>query len=329
MYPFRFRPLFQRYLWGGTRLGSALGKPIGEQTAAESWEVVDHRDGQSVVAFGPLAGKTLHDLVVEYDTDLLGEKAWARVNDESLPANLKLRFPLLFKFLDAADHLSVQVHPDDLLAKQINPPDLGKTEAWYVVDAIPGSKIYAGLQQGVSKEQFANSIREGDVQQHLYSFEAQAGDCVFIPAGTIHAIGKGLLIAEIQQASNTTYRVFDWNRTDDQGNSRPLHIEKALEATHFDRGPITPITDKPNVEQQRLVNCSHFQLDRYRLTATRNLATDGGFVIVVCVQGAVQISGEPSQRPLRTGETALVPACQEEVEVTPIDGDAILLKISP
>lgn len=329
MYPLRFRPLFQRYIWGGNRLATSLGKSIGDETAAESWEIVDHRDGQSRVAYGPLADKSLHELVVEYDSDLLGEQAWQRVNDVSLPDNLKLRFPLLFKFLDAADHLSVQVHPDDALGKLIDPPDLGKTEAWYVLDAEPGAKIYAGLQQDVTRAQFHQAVETANVEPLLYSFEAQAGDCVFIPAGTMHAIGKGLLIAEIQQASNTTYRVFDWNRTDDQGKGRPLHIAEALEATHFDRGPVTPVVADLNTPIQSLVRCQHFKMDRMKVDAPMSMATEGGFVMIACIEGAVSLKGDPADSPLQKGQTALIPACMDGLELSPENGSATLLKITP
>ncbi|MEL7499316.1 MAG: type I phosphomannose isomerase catalytic subunit [Planctomycetota bacterium] len=331
MYPLRFRPIFRRYLWGGRRLATTLQKPIGEHPAAESWEIVDHRDGQSVVAFGELDGRSLHDLVVEFDIDLVGRQTWQRINDESLPPNLRFRFPLLLKFLDASKNLSVQVHPDDELAATIDPPDLGKTEAWLVLAAEPDAKIFAGLKEGVTKEAFANAIQTGDVEPLLHSFHAERGDCVFIPAGTMHAIGAGLLIAEIQQASNTTYRVFDWNRVDADGNARALHIEQALSATHFDQGPVQPIKSDSTRDSQMLVQCNHFNMKRQRLTNGDSLEIEtlGEFVIVANISGSVMISNDPSGLPLELGQTALIPACLERVTLTPDDDEVELLLITP
>ena len=216
MYPLRFQPAFRRYIWGGRRLADVLSKLIGDQKAAESWEVVDHGDDQSVVQFGSFSGSSLHELVLAHGADLVGEKVWQQINSDQLPAALRQRFPLLLKFLDANRDLSVQVHPDDQMGATLSPPDLGKTEAWYVLHADPGAKVYAGLKQGVTKEQFAAAIQAGDTESLLHAFEAKAGDCIFVEAGTMHAIGAGLLVAEIQQASNTTFRVFDWNRVDDR-----------------------------------------------------------------------------------------------------------------
>lgn len=319
MYPLRFEPFFQRYIWGGRGLASTLNKPIGDQTAAESWEIVDHRDGQSVVANGPLAGKTLHELVVEYDDELVGPRVWSLISDTSLPPNLRLRFPLLMKFLDAQRSLSVQVHPDDALGAKLDPPDLGKTEAWYVLDVQPGAKIFAGLKSGVTRDQFAAAIEKGEVEPLLHSFEPQRGDCVFIEAGTMHAIGAGLLIAEIQQASNTTYRVFDWNRVDAEGNSRPLHVDLALAATHFDRGPVSPTI--PSVDSsghQTLVDCDQFVMQRWELSGETAVDCDGEFKIVVCTRGAVEIVDNRHPVTLNLGQTVLLPASLGKVCLRPL-----------
>jgi len=228
MYPLRFAPLFRRYIWGGRRLAEVLDKHIGDQSAAESWEIVDHQDDQSIVRFGDLAGKSLRDLIAEHGVDLVGDDLMEKISSHNLPDHLQNRFPLLLKFLDANRNLSVQVHPDDRLGATLSPPDLGKTEAWYVMHADPGSKIYAGLKQDVTAESFRAAIESGQTESTLHSFEPQQGDCVFIQAGTQHAIGAGLLIAEIQQASNATFRVYDWGRVGDDGQPRrPGHLRNS------------------------------------------------------------------------------------------------------
>ena len=173
MYPLRFQPAFRRYIWGGRRLADVLSKLIGDQKAAESWEIVDHGDDQSVVQFGSFSGSSLHELVLAHGADLVGEKVWQQINSDQLPAALRQRFPLLLKFLDANRDLSVQVHPDDQMGATLSPPDLGKTEAWYVLHADPGAKVYAGLKQGVTKEKFAAAIQAGETESLLHAFEAK------------------------------------------------------------------------------------------------------------------------------------------------------------
>jgi mannose-6-phosphate isomerase len=210
----RFQPIFRRYLWGGRRLGTMLGKPIGPgDDYAESWEIVDHGVDQSVVRAGPLAGAALGQLVREQGAALLGRHAPQR------------GFPLLMKLLDCNRTLSVQVHPNDEQGARLTPPDRGKTEAWVVLAADEGSVIYAGLKSGVTRDDLAASLEHGTCAELLHAFAPRVGDCVFIPAGTVHALGAGLVIAEIQQASDTTFRLFDWNRVDAEGKPRPLHIE--------------------------------------------------------------------------------------------------------
>ncbi|MCA9268615.1 MAG: class I mannose-6-phosphate isomerase, partial [Planctomycetales bacterium] len=214
LYPLRMQPLFRRYLWGGRRLQTVLDKPLGSgDDYAESWEIVDHGADQSVVAAGPLAGKPLADIVAQHTRELFGRHAPLA------------QFPLLFKLLDCNRNLSVQVHPNDQQAAALDPPDLGKTEAWVILDAAPGSVIYAGLERDCDAAALEQAISAGRVDACLGRFEPQRGDCVFIPAGTVHALGAGLLVAEIQQASDTTFRLFDWNRVGADGRPRPLHLE--------------------------------------------------------------------------------------------------------
>jgi mannose-6-phosphate isomerase len=308
MYPLRFQPIFRRYLWGGRRLGTVLGKPIGEgDDYAESWEIVDRGNDQSRVIAGPLAGATLSELVRDHHAELFGRLHWLT------------QFPLLFKLLDAQRMLSVQVHPNDQQAAELSPPDLGKTEAWVVLAAEPGSVIYAGLKRGFDRASLAREIARGTCHLCLHSFEPRAGDVVFLPAGTVHALGAGLLIAEIQQSSDTTFRLFDWNRVGPDGKPRPLHVEQALGVIDWDLGPVDPQiptpTDLPGVEQ--LVACDKFILDRHFVESPASIGGDGCFHIVLIVDGEVDVAGDPLGRALRRGETTLLPAALGPVSISP------------
>jgi mannose-6-phosphate isomerase len=308
LYPLRFQPIFRRYLWGGRRLESALAKHIGPGSDwAESWEICDHAQDQSLVQFGPLAGTSLGELVGQCGAELLGRH------------HPQPRFPLLLKFLDAAQMLSVQVHPNDAQAARLAPPDLGKTEAWVVLEAEPGSVMYAGLKANVDRDTLAAAIRQGRCQDCLNMFQPAPGDCVFIPAGTVHALGAGLLIAEIQQSSDVTYRLFDWNRLGPDGKPRPLHVEQGLDAVDFQRGPVGPqrprSTERPEVS--RLVECERFLLDRWEFDASMAAGGDRRCHIIVVIEGALQIEGDPSAAVLARGGTALLPASLGTVRLTP------------
>ena len=230
------------------------------------------------------------------------------------------------KFLDAASALSVQVHPDDARAARLDPPDAGKTEAWVVVEAEPGSMVYAGLKPGVDRAQLTAAIREGRCPDCLHAFQPSPGDCIFVPAGTVHSLGAGLLVAEIQQSSDVTYRLFDWNRVGPDGRPRPLHVEQGLEAVDFHRGPVQPQhpqpTDRPQVS--RLVACDKFVLDRCQFDSPLSIGGDDRFHIMAVLEGAVQIEGDPANAALPRGGTALLPAALEPVRLSSL-GRAVLL----
>lgn len=334
LYPFRFEPIFQTYLWGGRRLGTELHKPIGEgPTFAESWEIVDHGEHQSVVKSGPLAGTSLGQLVKDHGPNLLGAQCHQWINDPGRPSNLIGRFPLLFKFLDANKNLSVQVHPDDAMGATLDPPDLGKTEAWYVMGALPGSKVYAGLKSGVTKQEFQSAIEAQSAESLLHSFEPQPGDCIFIPAGTVHALGEGLLIAEIQQCSNTTFRLYDWGRVDQDGQPRELHVQQGMDATDFTSGPVDPsqpvlIDEQSGSTTESIVDCDKFQLNRIRLSGKRSFSTDGSFKILVVTEGTVSIDNDPVDSPLQRGDTCLIPAEMTSFDLC-VDQASEVLWISP
>ncbi len=302
MHPLIFSPLYRTYLWGGLKFASRLGRSLPEgDTFAESWELVDHGDDQSVVRAGPLAGTSLHTLVREQGPALMGRHSGVEA------------FPLLFKFLDAKRDLSVQVHPDDTRAAKLSPPDRGKTEAWYVVDAEPGSLIYAGLREGVRTDDLRHAITDGTLDRCLHSFAAHPGDCVFIPAGTVHAIGAGLVIAEIQQSSDVTYRLYDWNRVGPDGKPRQLHIDAGLEAvTQF--CPVIP-RHAPEVVPPTgfpLATCDYFGLDLFAAEPTDarvwHLGGDESPHFLAVVRGTLALDAAWGLPPLQAGDCVLIPA---------------------
>lgn len=312
--PLVFSPIYRRYLWGGRRFVTAFGRelPSGDDFA-ESWELVDRGADQSVVASGPLVGQTLGSLVRNHGHALLGARSHHTA------------FPLLFKFLDAHQVLSVQVHPDDGRASRLVPPDRGKTEAWYVIEAEPGSRIYAGLRDGVGPADLAAAIRNGSCEAVLHSFEPRPGDCVFIPAGTVHAIGAGLLVAEIQQSSDVTYRLFDWNRVGQDGRPRPLHIEAGVEAATR-LGPVGPVQRQQTLDATvvRLVECEYFILDEVRPVGQWRLGGDGRLRLLAVVKGRVHLPEDWAFGPVGPGGCVLLPAALSEQDLAVADGTVLL-----
>ena len=259
LYPFRFIPIYKDYLWGGERLRTRFGRPLPKERIAESWDIVDRPGDESVILNGALRGRTLNELVRNRRKDLLGAKAVDSCRYE--------RFPLILKYLDARLPLSVQVHPDDEVATATNLADGGKTEAWLVVDAVPDSKLWVGTNRNYSKKELENAIRIGKLEHCLHSVPAKVGDCFFLPAGTLHALGAGIMVVEVQTNSDITFRLFDWNRVGSDGKPRDLKVPEALCAMVDPCGPIsiqTPFsTEHENCE--RLVIDSRFTLNRWQV----------------------------------------------------------------
>lgn len=310
MQPLVLKPILKRIRWGGRRLGEALGKPIGpEADYAESWEVSDHGADQSVVEQGALSGWTLQRIVTERNAELFGRDAG------------RAQFPLLVKFLDASDRLSVQVHPDDRLAREFDPRENGKTEAWVVLDAAPDSRLYAGLGPEVDEQTLREAVESGTVEHCLHSIPVNAGDCVFVPAGTVHAIGEGILLAEIQQSSNLTFRLYDWGRLGTDGQPRPLHIDEALQCIDFDRGPLDPVSPvrlpESAANSEELVRCDFFVMQRHRPVERFSLPPDDRFHVWMMLAGEARLStGDWSHR-ATLGRTLLLPADRDVVDVEP------------
>ena len=226
LYPLKFKPFFKEKIWGGEKIKKVLHRPVGNMDhCGESWEISAIEGNVSVVANGFFAeDNDLNELIEVYMGDLLGDKVYDQYG---------LGFPLLIKYIDATDDLSVQVHPDDQLAQERYGMN-GKTEMWYVIEADKGAGLYVGFKEGVTRDQYCDAVDAGTVDQLLKFHPVKPGDLFFIPAGTVHAIGRGVLLAEIQQPSDVTYRIFDWNRVDEQGNSRELHVDEAFDAIHFE-----------------------------------------------------------------------------------------------
>jgi mannose-6-phosphate isomerase len=323
LYPLRFKPILRRLIWGGRRLGTVLNKPIGnESDYAESWEVSDYRDQMSLVKNGNLADTTIRDLVQSRANELLGNALGPRH-----------QFPLLVKFIDAHQVLSVQVHPDDAKGRLLA-NDNGKTETWVILDTEPGSLIYAGLKHGVSRDELAAAIQAGSVERLLHAFEPSAGDSILIEAGTVHAIGAGVLLAEIQQMSDATFRIDDWGRVGPDGKPRQLHIRESLESIDFDRGPIDPI--KPETRAlagggtlERLAQSSYFALNRLRFSNPTLVGEEARFTILMGLTGTSDIEYRGERTRLDFGQTLLLPAAIGRCEISPRGEATVLTCVVP
>ena len=299
--PIKTDPVFKQYIWGGSTLKDKFGKNIPDNFAAESWEISCYEDGLSKIAEGEYKGKTLKEVIYADKENILGCKA----SDT---------FPLLVKILDANNKLSVQVHPDDEYANINENGSLGKTEMWYVIDAKPGAKLVYGFKNNTTKEMFEKAVEDENLEPLLNYVEVKKGDAFYIPAKTLHAIGEGLLIAEIQQSSNTTYRVYDYNRVDADGNKRPLHTQKALDVTSLEN---VEGNEKINVTYKKdgdslsgvLVNCEFFSVVKYENNGTVNITPpEKRFEMLVFTEGSGKIICDGSQMDVVAGDSLFVPA---------------------
>ena len=315
-YPLLFEPIIKERIWGGTKLRDILHKPLVSEISGESWELSTVPGDVSVVANGVLAGNDLNAVVASNPEAVLGKKVVAQFGTQ---------FPLLFKFLDAREDLSIQVHPNDALAKERH-NSFGKTEMWYVIQADPSSKLIVGFKEDSSKEDYISNLKQNTLLNLLEEYPVQKGDVFFLETGTVHAIGAGTVIAEIQQTSDITYRLYDWDRVDANGEGRALHTDLALDAINF-----TTTESKINynsIPNQRveIVTCPFF--------TTSVLAVDkdylwkkkkNAFTVFMCVEGKVEVHYNADSILVTTGETLLLPA---EIEQIDIKGNATLLEIS-
>jgi mannose-6-phosphate isomerase len=300
LYPYKFKPIFKERIWGGRKLAEVYGKPLPPDVKiGESWELADLPDDKSEITNGPLAGMTIDKLIEKHGIYITGNPDY------------KPPFPLLIKILDAQDDLSVQVHPDADTCSRTGKGD-PKTECWYIIAAQPGAVIYKGLKPKTTRQQFEKAIADGTTADYLQKIPVEPGQCHFLPSGTCHAIGAGLLIAEIQQPSDTTYRVFDWNRLDPKtGQGRQLHVDDALESIHFD-----PTGDNLSVNTMaRLVDADEFKVDKnHQLPGCEVLLSPGEMKVLLILTGAGNISAEKIEPvDFAKGQTILIPAAFEGV----------------
>jgi mannose-6-phosphate isomerase len=304
--PLVFEPLFMERVWGGRRLESLYGKRLPSAALiGESWEIVDRPEAQSVVHEGPLRGQTLHKLWCKDREAIFG-----KVPDAP-------RFPILAKLLDAQENLSLQVHPPAAMAKQLGGES--KSELWYIADATPKARLYAGLKKGVTRALFAKALEHGKVEEQIHSLDVAAGDAIFLPSGRLHALGGGNLLVEIQENSDTTYRVYDWNRMKKGRARRQMHIAEAMQCIDFN--DIEPALLEPVDES--LVRHERFEIDKWDLRAEREISEPGRFAIIVCLTGEVACAG----RQFKPGDFFLVPAQLEDRVVRPIGENVSLLRV--
>ena len=303
--PLVFEPLFMERVWGGRRLESLLGKHLPPSVRiGESWEIVDREEAQSVVHQGSLRGWMLHDLWTQKRSEIFGDH---------LPGTP--RFPLLFKILDAQERLSVQVHPPAHVAARSGGEP--KTEMWFLLDALLDSDLYAGLKHGVTREAFEKALHDGHVAELLHSIPIQAGDAMFIPSGRVHAIGTGNLIVEVQQNSDTTYRVFDWNRLGLDGQPRALHIAESLESINFDDA-------EPSLAQPQgdvVAECEFFRVEKWTGPAARESAGPG-FAVFSVIEGRVACGGLTFTR----GSFFLLPAAMQDRKIEFLEPGSSVLR---
>ncbi|MDB5137583.1 MAG: mannose-6-phosphate isomerase [Mucilaginibacter sp.] len=318
LYPLKFKTIFKDKIWGGHKIETYLHKDFGDlPNCGETWEISGVKSDVSVVANGELEGESLADLLEKYQDQLVGKKVYDHFGNI---------FPLLVKFIDANDDLSIQVHPNDELAKKRH-NSFGKTEMWYVIEADPGSTLITGFNQPVSEQIYLNKFNSGNLMDILNREDVSAGDVYFLPAGRVHTIGKGLLIAEIQQTSDITYRIYDFDRVDDKGHKRELHTEEALAAIdyNFYLEYKTKYQPEKNVDVH-LVTCPYFTTNIMDFTENTSKDYSGldSFVIHVCVEGEYVIEADGKQYPVKMGECILLPKTINAVELKTTNGFKIL-----
>lgn len=313
MYPLKFEPLLTTFVWGGQKIAPYKGVESTEKNIGESWELSGVEGLTSVIANGPLAGRTITDVLKEYKEKLVGKHVYENTGDE---------FPLLLKFIDAHRDLSIQVHPSDELAAIQHPGSKGKTEMWYVISAEPGAKLYSGLTQAITPEELATKAADGSITDVLACYEVHPGDVFFLPAGRIHAICSGCFIAEIQQTSDLTWRIYDYGRLGLDGKPRQLHLEQAKAAVDYKvypegyRTQYEPMQD----EEVVLVSCPYFTTSVLDLTLpyAKDLSQLDSFLTVMCLSGSGSLEVDGESVDIQQGETVLIPADADDVCFIPV-----------
>ncbi len=319
LYPLKFTPILKDKIWGGSRLKKTLNKDTKSSKCGESWELSGVAGDVSVVANGFLQDNSLDELIEIYMDELVGEQVYERFGNE---------FPLLIKFIDANDDLSIQVHPNDALAAERH-DSFGKTEMWYIMEADKDAELITGFKKSIDKATYLKHLNNNSLKDILNSEKVKEGDTFFIPAGRVHAIGKGILLAEIQQTSDITYRIYDWGRTDEKGNPRDLHTEQAVDAIDYKAYEQYKTQYQTELnETKSLVKCDYFNTNvlEFDTTIIKDYNYLDSFVIYICTYGSVMIIFDPSQSPveIHRGETVLIPAAVRDVVLQPREKSRLL-----
>lgn len=309
-YPLKFEPVFKNYIWGGRGL-EQFGKVLPDGIVAESWEISCHPNGTSIVSNGDLKGASLPEIIKKFGRQIIGD---------SLPQESLAKFPLLVKFIDAHDKLSVQVHPDDTYAKTFENGEFGKNEMWYIIKAKPGAKLVYGVQPGMTKEAFSKLVKEDRIADGLNFIEVFPGDVVNIPAGLVHAIGEGIILTEVQQNSDLTYRVYDYNRIDASGNKRPLHIDKALDVINYKEADkkVKGLNLKIGANSSKTYKIAnkYFSIELYDIDGSIDENADGcKFYIYIIIEGEGEINYGNDSIKVSFGESLLIPAAMGSYNV--------------
>ena len=311
LYPLKFTPILKEKIWGGQKLNTLLKKNLGTlPNAGESWEISGVGGDDSVVSNGFLKGNTLNEILEIYMGELVGDKVFQQFGNE---------FPLLIKFIDANDVLSIQVHPDDKLSKERHQA-FGKTEMWYVMQADKDASLISGFNQQVNKEQYIEALKNDTLEALLANHKVQTGDVFFIPAGRVHAIGQGIMLAEIQQTSDVTYRIYDFNRKDKDGKTRDLHTDLAIDAIDFSYSKEARTNySLQNNQPTEVVNCDYFKTSiiEFDKTLERDFYGYDSFLIYLCVEGEFDIQYSDQKEVVTTGETILIPADLQTISLIP------------
>lgn len=318
--PLTFRPVYKDYLWGGDRIPRRFARPVPPGIYAESWEVSAHPGGLSIVADGPFAGRSLADLVHDHPQELLGAAGG--------PGG---EFPILVKLIDAHALLSVQVHPDDANAALTGGEP--KTEMWHILEADAGARLFAGLKPGTTPERLQAAVDHGSVETVLQSLPARAGDTFFIPGGLVHALDRGPLLLEVQQSSNTTYRLYDWGRVDKDGRPRETHMAQALKVIRWDLQPGRPAPRPMAVAAPNRAACLHpgpfFRLERFELNGPlTEPGRDSGFAVLFVARGRLRLTGTAAPAEYAAGTSILIPACLPPQTLAPAAGACDILRIT-
>ncbi|MBN2665588.1 MAG: class I mannose-6-phosphate isomerase [Bacteroidales bacterium] len=320
LYPLKFEPILKEKIWGGKSLAENFGKKQGNlKNIGESWEISAVSGNLSVVSNGFLSGNNIEEIIEVYMGDITGESVYEKFGYE---------FPLLIKLIEARDDLSVQVHPDDQLAKERHNA-YGKTELWHILQSENGARIYTGFSLQVSRESYIDAINTGRIDELLNSEPAKPGDTFFTPAGRIHAIGAGIVLAEIQQTSDVTYRIYDWGRKDNEGRPRELHTDLALDAIDFAQTGTGKIINEAVINKpSALVSCEYFDTSiiSFDTLIKRDYNLIDSFVVYLCTSGRFRIGWDSGSETVTRGETVLVPASITDVDLIP-EPEASLLEI--